>query len=658
MVKRLLFYVVLSACLISADAQNLRSVKDGDVFAVSSLPLNVSAGNVTETPSKAASLTGTTPWGYYLGGIDGLGGLGVSQAATYWVGYYVAGDGLLSGSSINGINLPLYSTTNMSDLSIWISKDLTTNIVSQDVRVSDLAGMAYNAIALDEPFAIPEGGVYVGVSFKINKATSEGDKYPVLVYGGGSANENSLIMKTSVAGTTSWGDYSGAYGSFGMQLFLSNLDVPDVTAYISEALGSASLPDSEVTVPAVLFSNGSEGVKSIDYTVDVNGQKTSKHLDLATPIAGGFNKTGAVSFTFTALSECVEYDATISIEKINGKDNPESGKSFTVRNKVVSKIATRKTVVEEFTGTGCPWCTRGWVGMEAMKREKENFIGIAFHKYNSSDPMYVANYYPTYSLGIDGAPGCSIDRKALGIDPCYGTGMSIFEDFDYYNAMLPDVCVNVSASYNADSTKVDAKADIEYLLLGDGYSIAYVLTADGLSGTTTVWRQANNYASYLSSQLGYIPEEMSDLAEFCRGGKYGSSYVYLTFNDVMIGSSYSTAGVNQAPKLTGNVVAGGSDNSAYTVSMPTSAALKAAINKDEVYIVALIIAKDGTIANAARAKVGGYIDLAGVDSVTADDGNVVETARYTADGVLLNAPQKGINIVRMSNGETRKVVVK
>ena len=38
--------------------------------------------------------------------------------------------------------------------------------------------------------------------------------------------------------------------------------------------------------------------------------------------------------------------------------------------------------------------------------------------------------------------------------------------------------------------------------------------------------------------------------------------------------------------------------------------------------------------------------------------NVVEVARFTADGKRISTPQKGINIVRMSDGSTRKVVVK
>ena len=38
--------------------------------------------------------------------------------------------------------------------------------------------------------------------------------------------------------------------------------------------------------------------------------------------------------------------------------------------------------------------------------------------------------------------------------------------------------------------------------------------------------------------------------------------------------------------------------------------------------------------------------------------DIYEVARYTVDGKRIAAPQKGVNIVRMSDGSTRNVVVK
>ncbi len=46
----------------------------------------------------------------------------------------------------------------------------------------------------------------------------------------------------------------------------------------------------------------------------------------------------------------------------------------------------------------------------------------------------------------------------------------------------------------------------------------------------------------------------------------------------------------------------------------------------------------------------------GVEEVNADD--AIELYRYNVNGTRLAVPQKGINITRMSDGSTRKVLVK
>lgn len=55
-----------------------------------------------------------------------------------------------------------------------------------------------------------------------------------------------------------------------------------------------------------------------------------------------------------------------------------------------------------------------------------------------------------------------------------------------------------------------------------------------------------------------------------------------------------------------------------------------------------------TLENAAPASVSG---------IPADE-NVTETARYNAAGQRIDAPQRGINIVRYSNGTTQKTIIK
>ena len=54
----------------------------------------------------------------------------------------------------------------------------------------------------------------------------------------------------------------------------------------------------------------------------------------------------------------------------------------------------------------------------------------------------------------------------------------------------------------------------------------------------------------------------------------------------------------------------------------------------------------------------GDSDLTGISNNVINWNDVKEVGRYTIDGQKLNAPMKGVNLVKLSNGKTIKVVVK
>ena len=53
-----------------------------------------------------------------------------------------------------------------------------------------------------------------------------------------------------------------------------------------------------------------------------------------------------------------------------------------------------------------------------------------------------------------------------------------------------------------------------------------------------------------------------------------------------------------------------------------------------------------------------YSIVAGITDVVADEDNATEVARYDINGRLLSKPAHGINIIKMSDGTTRKEWVK
>jgi hypothetical protein len=101
------------------------------------------------------------------------------------------------------------------------------------------------------------------------------------------------------------------------------------------------------------------------------------------------------------------------------------------------------------------------------------------------------------------------------------------------------------------------------------------------------------------------------------------------------------------------MTAGASTSVNYTLSLPSYSKLKDALQKDQLYVVALLVDQNGLIVNAAKAQAA---DAASVSNVRSANTSVA--ARYTLDGRQISAPQHGINIVKMSDGTVKKVMVK
>ena len=128
--------------------------------------------------------------------------------------------------------------------------------------------------------------------------------------------------------------------------------------------------------------------------------------------------------------------------------------------------------------------------------------------------------------------------------------------------------------------------------------------------------------------------------------------------DVLIGSSYSNASNLAAPvTLTANETT----TTSYDVAMPTKAALKNALKATgrKVAVIAIVIDQQtGQVVNAGKSYnivsnttgIQGVVDNARYDAV--------EVARYNASGQRIKAPVMGINIIKMSDGRTVKVIVK
>lgn len=514
-----------------------------------------------------------------------------------------------------------------------------TSLVSSDESVTSAAGAKntgeWHEVMFDQKVELNSSfeGLFVGYNYK-----QKSNNYPI---GVSSKVEGPFYIYANIPASKGgngedWYQInSGGYG-LSIQLIVEGDFAPNAVRPLD--FGEFTVVKGKSKNVAVSLWNIGSKLTSIDYTIALDGKAgAEQHLDFGKDF--GVGGTHTVEIPFAAASELGKSTVTLTVTKVNGAENACAIKTATGTLYTVEREFVKRSVVEQFTGTGCGNCPSGHVAMHNMHNlYGDQFIGIALHQFNQSDPMYNASY----DLGFTGAPQCMVNRSSGVLAP--------YEQMpEVLKASLDEIAltdVTVTGTFAEEDTKVNATASVESLVAGD-YNIAFMLTADGLTGTTKSWKQSNYFCKgggRYNSQAS-MPDDLKFLWDM------GSSYVE-TYNDVLIASSYVSSN-NKATLPT--LVANGTVSSEYTMKMPTKVALKKALKLDQIYVVALLLdKKTGAIVNAGRARVTGSTGIE--DVTTGSEATVV--ARYNVNGVQIAAPVKGINIVKMSDGTTRKVLVK
>lgn len=514
-----------------------------------------------------------------------------------------------------------------------------TSLVSSDESVTSAAGAKntgeWHEVMFDQKVELNSSfeGLFVGYNYK-----QKSNNYPI---GVSSKVEGPFYIYANIPASKGgngedWYQIkSGGYG-LSIQLIVEGDFAPNAVRPLD--FGEFTVVKGKSKNVAVSLWNIGSKLTSIDYTIALDGKAgAEQHLDFGKDF--GLGGTHSVEIPFAAASELGASTVTLTITKVNGEENACVKNSATGTLYTVEREFVKRSVAEQFTGTGCGNCPSGHVAMHNMHNlYGDQFIGIALHQFNASDPMYNASY----DLGFTGAPQCMVNRSS-------GILMPYEQMPEVLKASLNEIAlaeVTVAGTFADEDTKVNATASVESLVAGD-YNIAFMLTADGLTGTTQSWKQSNYFCKgggRYNSQAS-MPDDLKFLWDM------GSSYVE-TYNDVLIASSYVSSN-NKATLPT--LVANGTVSSEYTMKMPTKVALKKALKLNQIYVVALLLdKKTGAIVNAGRARVTGSTGIE--DVTTGTEATVV--ARYNVNGVQIAAPVKGINIVKMSDGTTRKVLVK
>ena len=379
---------------------------------------------------------------------------------------------------------------------------------------------------------------------------------------------------------------------------------------------------------------GRTTIQNIDYTLSFNGRElASEHYIF--PQALGHNDDAVVEVDVPPYTELGEDELIFTITKVNGERNSATISYANLPRITVTKVPKRRIAVEEYTAMWCRYCPTGIALMENLSHTfGDDFVGIAVHV---DDPLTCWDYY-SKAKG-NRLPTVDMNRShrlgyVLGVD-----------EFKAERDAGTDMDLDVSAVWDESKNSITVTPVVTFRVNREEapYGFAYVLTEDGM--TDSRWVQNNAYS-----------------------GSHGDRGVTKEFDEIIDSPG-------EIRNLKNNFVAIAADG----VKSARTGYLKAPIKADEAqshtYVfkniksknviqkkenlrvcVLLINTNTGKIENAAKCSISEF-KTTGISSVSEGTRTAVEAERYTLDGRRITTPQKGINIVKYSDGRVSKEVV-
>ncbi len=650
------------------------------------------------SPMKAAS---SSFWFDYSDGAEGLSiaGYGITQ---YDVAMLVPSK--YAGAKVDSVSIMFFDGTKLSDVCYWIQSpedgDLSfptsgaTATLSYPISSSEIVSAVKGAnnkytvyptdLKLPEVFTIPEGGCLAGYSFTTAynaSDKSDNGNYPLVTYSGNDIRYGLFLH----AEGTWYNQYGSGDGNITMALHLDASACASNDMTVNGVIESTFKP-GECEIPVYVTNNAYKAVESVSYILTIDGTKqaeTAMTLDSLSLIDGG--STGSLYIPATITEG--EHFVSVEVTKVNGEANAATTTSGTGYVLGVENPADRVSVVEEATSTACGYCPRGTVGLKKVKESLgDKVIPLSIHaNYSSSynDPMTCDDYSLFISNFVSSFPTAIVDRAA-SVDPYVGLGVGT----DYYETdaqgnltkykfaldksvkMIADAypsegSVALSASLNDKKITANTTTTFNVDRESAPYSLVFVLTENCMTGKDsgkTLWSQYNYYSQeFIDAYYQYYGQDVStyfidsDMDEYKNG-----AYKYTeTYNNVVVaawGGTYS--GMDACPiygisAFDNDIVKGDpmTFNTTFDISKNTLIQ-----GYDHLYLAVLLVNDNNNqIVNAAQVKL---VDPTSINSAVKDNSKTAEVVRYSVDGRKLDAPVKGLNIVKMADGSSKKVLVK
>lgn len=531
------------------------------------------------------------------------------------------------GKNIVGMRFGLTEEIGNSSVSLFKQGGSAPGEICRTADVQNGA-VGWNEVKFDEPYTIQAGEVlYAGYSYTQLSNKKDYKSFPFSAVEEGLENQ-SLWVYCKIGNNAGWNEFGMGGANMSIQVLVEG-DFAEY-AVLPEDFGTLKgVKNKDLAVAVKFMNNSKEAVSSLGYVVSVDGVAGSEQSVDVSPAVG----VGAYG-TFKASVPCGNTEGLkevkVEVTKVNGHKN---GASSTVANGKISiadKMYERNVCIEEFTTEKCGNCPRvaGFLHTYLEEADPTRVFAVCHHAGYYTDWLTKACdnklLYLFNDNGGSFAPAMMFNREPA-FNSQYAAGQKD-------NVTIPSSAAEIKTitNYYLDETMADAKLDMT-LTYDEGESkVIIVVTGESNKG----------YDTENALLTVYLTEDNVKAKNQSGASKFYHQHVIRDYNS------------NWGDALTWN------DNKfSATYEFDVDEAWK----KDDLKVVAFLNKHntknrlDNRIENVTGKDL--IEKPTAIESVGSAD-NAVEVARYNAAGQRINGKQKGLNIVKLSNGTTLKVVVK
>lgn len=609
-----------------------------------------------------------------------LGGVGLPGAGSKVKGIYSAIDAsylskfkgakivgaryLINGSLGSSAQVELYNINGESPV-LYTSKAASQKV---STLKDDQSGFdqQWNEVIFDKALDVNDvtSGVVVGYTYtqKTTKKNGEftDECYPIAV---GQGTDGLLAYGNLGQDATKegWFNVSSEYVACIQLIVEKEGGFPDDLGIAQVATNPMLKPDEKLPFEFYVNNSGSKACTNASFDVLLDNKSVA---ELTLP------KDGSISDEYVKLGATLdlsEYNLEngahvlgVKVKKVNGEDpsGDTSDDLAAAQFRVYTETTPRQyNLVEQFTSTSCVYCPWGYESLRALAKSRNDIAWVAVHgdlDPNNPDPYTNSNAEPLLGYSASGYPSANFNRFNLGGNQI---ATNIATQNEQYDAFAEQMGNLLDQEDEIAPSVVNLQMETN-LTVGDNPNLKdatlnITVTGKGVKGAGKILEGAT---------LGlYVTENGVKSKQYSPSGWIG------TYNHENVLRVIGT----QNPW--GDVITWNGDEfvMSYEVTIPKKQynynENKNTLNAVAFVSLPFVVTVEGkNYYNADLNNVwvnqcqflelpkGQATAIKGVE--TSENATVV--ARYAADGSEISAPVKGINILKLSDGTTRKVVVK